>query len=253
MFNDDPIKSYGKSKVSKIFGEEDLSGGIENKYEYDDNENLEDNYQPAFFVTKYGINRTRGLSIQTVFVSFILIWIALCSYALYTYTQDLNELNQESQNAIAAMEENEMTQAQKQNEIKNAEERLNQYEFNELKQIVFEDGASIPTIYNSVDKVKKVKEQKYRYLDKRFGDGITTIEIIYEEPFTENEIDSYIFDLISENYMVTKMSYLNEYTFVKEIVGTDKFLMVIIEDDRLVYGAGVGNSAEYTRENKNIK
>lgn len=250
MFNDDPIKSYGKSKVSNIFGEEDLSGGIENKYEYDGNEN---NYQPAFFVTKYGINRTRGLSIQTVFVSFILIWIALCSYALYTYTQDLNELNQESQNAIAAMEENEITQAQKQNEIKNAEERLNQYEFNELKQIVFEDGMSIPTIYNSVDKVKKVKEQKYRYLDKRFGDGITTIEIIYEEPFTENEIDSYIFDLISENYMVTKMSYLNEYTFVKEIVGTDKFLMVIIEDDRLVYGAGVGNSAEYTRENKNIK
>ena len=116
----------------------------------------------------------------------------------------------------------------------------------------FDQGITIPTIYKYMSKATNLTYQKYRFSDKRFGNGLTTIEIIYTDDFLNKDIENYIKALQRRNYSLKNVSNLDQYCLVKKEKDSDIFTMVIIEKNRVVYGAGRGDYSDYIEENKRV-
>ena len=260
--NNDPIKTYGRSKFSRLFKDDDLSGGTENKYEYDGNDESNfDEYEdetkakPTFTINEYGINRTRGLSINTLLGILFMIFFIVMMVSIFSIVAIDEAINGEhqkttSQKVLSPKEKNEEL-LKKQQEIAKQERKWNEYNFYNLDSINFDQGISIPTIYKYMSQVPKLQYQKYRYSDKRFGNGLTTIEIIYENNFLEKDINNYIQALQRKNYFLKNVNHNNQMCFVRKEPNSDIFIMIIIEENRIVYGVGTGYYADYVNENKN--
>ena len=258
MFDDDdPIKSYGRSKFSKIFGDEDLSGGKEDKYEnYAYSENDYGDYQQPynttnskpFTINEYGINRKRGLSLGTVLIAFIVIWFCLLMYLIFSlpYQSDFFAYNEETQETLSPKEKNELM-LEKFREIRKMEAEYNQRDMYNIEEFEV-NGEIIPTIYKYMRQIPVLEHQQYRYSDKRFGDGLTTIEIIYRDAFIGIDLVDYIDALEELNYKLKPLDNSGRYVLVKTNIDSNLFTMVIIENNRIIYGVGTNYSSSYLVE-----
>lgn len=247
--NNDPIKSYSRSKFSRLYDEEDLSGGNENKYEYDD---YYEEQPKAFTINEYGINRKRGLDTSTLIISLIMIYFAVFIIGMFVLSNSQNLMPvEETQKVLSPKEKNEQ-RLKEQQAIAAEEKRCNSYDLYNVDSMNFDQGITIPTIYKYMSKATNLTYQKYRFSDKRFGNGLTTIEIIYTDDFLNKDIENYIQALQRRNYSLKNVSNLDQYCLVKKEKDSDIFTMVIIEKNRVVYGAGRGDYSDYIEENKRV-
>lgn len=243
--NNDPIKSYGRNRLSRMFEDDNLSGETENKYEYDvstenvyewDRENVTSNR--SFTINEYGFNRKRGLSIKVVFFVFMIIWSCVLYMAIYS-GMNSTKYNKSSQEKMK--EEIERKQ-----EIIRIEKEANEYDFSKLNSISFDNGITIPTIYKYLNEDRNSVYEVYTYSDKRFGSTLTTIEVRYLEAFSEEEILQYKQALERRYYEFVRSNTIkDECMYVKNIPKQDAFVVVVIGEKNAIYGIGSGDVATF--------
>ncbi|MBQ7410105.1 MAG: hypothetical protein IJW20_01835 [Clostridia bacterium] len=252
--NDDPIQSYGENKVSKLFQSNELKGKRESKYEYSGEDsiieeynetysnNYNNDYKNNYSTNRYKSNSNMKLILSGVFSALLPIVIGVFFMILALTMNTINEKKSSNSNSRTSVNVNGVEKNTKEIEY---EEEYNKYNFSRLKSISFDKGEAIPTLFKYETTRKTVNYQKYTYSDKRFGDSITTVEIVYEEEITDEDQKLYMQALERKSYVPVEINDEGEYIIVKDDLDENVFMVVILGKNRVVYGIGNGRVSDF--------
>lgn len=205
--NNNPIKDYGTSRISKLFGDEDLSGGYESKY------------------------RSPDPTIAIIMI-FVIIMISFSAMIIYIMISSIDEPKEESSSSLYYEEASVQDYA-------NIQENYDDVKFHKLTSISFDNGITIPTLYKYSQK-DDINSNEYNYSDRRFGQNVSTVEIIYFSEITTSEIEEYIQALKRRNYKLIETNDVGENIYAYNDNTKGAFAFVIIGNTRVVYGVGTG-------------
>lgn len=118
--------------------------------------------------------------------------------------------------------------------------------YSSLDVIEYNNGSKIPTLYKYT-RYQKTKGSKYRYEDDRFGDSVTTIEILFSD-IPEEYLNTYKNALIEEGYLyVADWEGDEVYTKAEKGIHPQTLKIepfnsfAIIGNTRIIYGVLLGS------------